>query len=89
MLSNNLSQDINTFHRVSISKDSGNVVVICVGIGCIDSSDTGWYSSVNDLPEWIQDRLAILMITPHVDGIGWKYADDINETTFWVVKEMG
>jgi hypothetical protein len=62
-----------------------------VAVYSLDSIDTevdGYYDSVNDLPVWMQERLAILLLmsakppTQDVDDVGRR----IDETTFWLYR---
>ena len=71
-------------YRVTIGKDRVNIV--CLGIDMLDPQAEGDYDSVDDLPKWVQDRLAVLMITPmrtptvEVASIGRR----IGENIYWV-----
>ena len=74
-----------TVYRVCIQDDSNTIEVSCLGMDCLDSTDNGVYDSVDKLPAWIQDRLAVLLLcdlTPPikaVEGIG-----RIEAKVFWV-----
>ena len=66
-------------------RDDGTVCILCVG--GIDAPDiSGAYSGVNELPDWVQDKLVVLMIcdptppTKQVSGVGRR----INTNTFWI-----
>lgn len=71
-------------YRVII--EHGSVKVLCLGMDMLDPQAEGDYDSVDDLPKWVQDRLAVLMITPlttptkEVEGIGRR----IGENIYWV-----
>ena len=71
-------------YRVTIN--SGGVNIVCLGMDMLDPQAEGDYDSVDDLPKWVQDRLAVLMITPltpptkEVDGIGRRIGANI----YWV-----
>ncbi len=74
-------------YRVMIHKNL--VEVIPLGLDIVDNDVAGNYSSTNDLPVWMQERLAVLACmspkppTDNVEGIGrrieknifWLYAD--------------
>lgn len=60
--------DDNLYH-VYIQPTSCRVQVICVGIAC-DEIPTGWYGSVDELPQWMQSKLAALLINPFIEGVG-------------------
>lgn len=72
--------------RVEI--EPSKVTVVCLGTERIDPSEEGEYNSVDDLPNWVQERLAILMMmsieppTQFVDGVGRR----ISENVYWVFK---
>jgi len=79
--------DDNTY-RVLIHDDAGHVEVMCFGMDSIDPDAEGNYSSVHDLPKWIQARLATLMmlnVPPplrEVGGVGSR----IGQSIYWVYK---
>ena len=74
-------------YRVKVDKHSAEV--LCLGLDSVDVEDTGKYSSVDRLPEWIQHKLAVLLMldtTPPdcaLDKIGIR----IDRNTFWVFKD--
>jgi hypothetical protein len=78
-----LSNDDNVY-RVSIFPDG--VDVIAFGLFGVDSFYEGHYSRPDDLPEWVKERLAVLMImsatppTQDVEGVGRR----ISSHVFWV-----
>ena len=53
-------------YRVYIQPTSNKVDVICIGI-C--EKIRGEYDSVSDLPQWMQTKLAALMITSPIKGV--------------------
>lgn len=71
-------------YRVSVFPDG--VDVMCFGLGSIDSPIDGHYDKPDDLPEWVKERLAVLMITSgipptqEVTGIGRR----ISSHVYWV-----
>jgi hypothetical protein len=71
-------------YRVSIFPDG--VDVVCFGLSSIDSDIDGHYHDTDDLPEWVKERLAVLMImdskppTSDVEGIGRR----ISSHVYWV-----
>lgn len=71
-------------YRVSIVPDGVNA--ICFGLESVDSKLSGHYDSVDALPKWVQERLAVLMITPstpptyEVEGVGRR----ISSHVYWV-----
>jgi hypothetical protein len=75
-----------TTYRVFIEKTSGRVEVVCFGMNTLDNTRVGIYTNQTELPQWIQDRLAVLiMIDPtpparEIEGVGVR----VNQETFWV-----
>lgn len=62
------------------------VAVIALGMD-VDGSLEGHYTGVDALPDWVQERLAVLMVTdakskptPYIDGVGRR----ISEFVYWV-----
>lgn len=88
----NIFHDIHAFmgivdsatYRVHI-RQSG-VDVFCFGLESIDAKCEGVYTAVESLPQWLQERLAVLMIasseppTADIPDIGRR----ISERVFWV-----
>lgn len=62
--------------------------VVVHALNAIDNEVDGYYDSVNDLPVWMQERLAILLLTSavpptqEVDGVGRR----IDDRTFWLYR---
>jgi hypothetical protein len=75
-------------YRVTIKNDTKVVEVACIGIDRVDSEVNDSYPSVDDLPVWIQERLAVLMMmdwrptTEPVKDVGRR----IDKHTYWVVR---
>lgn len=69
-------------------KDNGSVESIYIGFCPIDSERTKTYTTSQELPEWIQDRVAVLRMMPPdpnksiVYGVGRR----VSETIYWVVE---
>ena len=77
--------DAETF-RVTLYQD-GAVDVMCFALPDIDDIREGRYDGVDALPNWVQERLAILMMidyrikpTPHIADVGRR----ISAGVFWV-----
>jgi hypothetical protein len=76
-------------YRVSVFPDG--IDILCFGLSSIDSNINGHYDRSDDLPNWVKERLAVLMITngipptQEVAGVGrrisshvyWVYAPEI------------
>ena len=75
-----------TVYRVVLSNETKLVHVISFGMEGVDVSPERVYNSVNDLPKWMQEGVALLMMTSakppteEVDGVGRR----IDETTYWL-----
>lgn len=74
--------------RVYISPRTKAAHVSCIGIE-VDSVYSGEYASVDDLPLWVQHKLALLMMTglttptAMIHGVGRRIDADV----FWVFRE--
>lgn len=68
----------------------GKVEVMHISDYAVDkhSAMDGVYQSTDDLPEWMQERLAVLMVMRHepptteVEGVGRRISRDV----FWVLR---
>jgi len=84
MSTNDSSHD--SMYRVSVDSYKKHVEVQCIGLFCVDSGLDGFYSGLEELPQWMQEKVALLMMTsstpPTVDVemVGRR----INQNTFWV-----
>ena len=70
------------FHALMI-EDDGVVNIQCVGMDCVDSALKPTYDSVDELPEWVQLKIAVLMGCQDghtIDTIGRR----IHDRTFWI-----
>ncbi len=83
------TQDIphdDNIYRVYVSPDDGHVSVACIGIERLDSLADGTYDSSDKLPDWMQEKLAVLLMmssappTERVVGVGQRMDEDI----FWI-----
>ena len=75
-----------TLYRVSVNLPSNTVVMECIGLWCVDNPDAGEYNSLNELPEWAKDRIAVLMTVASgekIPDIGYRV-----ENTFHIVKSI-
>jgi hypothetical protein len=79
------ARDTNTY-RVMIHPTTNEVEIMSFDLGYIDASVTGRYSTINDTPAWVQERVAVLMMTDPtpptqgVDAVGRR----IDKSTYWV-----
>ena len=81
--------DDNNAYRISL-EGNGRIEVLCFGIESIDTELEGYYDSLQDLPKWVQERIALLSMlkseppTEDVEGVGRR----ISESTYWVYKPI-
>lgn len=80
------SNSLDDIYRVELF-GNGKVVVICFGMDAFDDPLEGEYDSVDSLPQWLQERLAVLSMLPVADnqvvaGVGRK----ISDTIYWANK---
>mgnify|MGYP003666971849 FL=1 len=71
----------NSFHGVMIN--DRRVDVTCVGMDCVDSSLDDVYDTVDDMPVWVQERIAMLMVCKDgqtIDHIGRR----VDDSCFWL-----
>ena len=79
------SQD--KIYRVSL--EDGCVEVVCLGLDSVDSEGDGQYDSVDNLPDWMQEKLSTLYLfkcegyMPIVEGVGRRISKDV----FWLFVE--
>ncbi len=73
-------------YRLHISKD-GDITVTTYGFENNESELEPFYDSVDSLPEWVQSKLAMLMMFPSenmsfpdVPKVGWRIAKNV----FWI-----
>lgn len=75
--------DDNTYRIRLMEK---GIEVVCFGLESVDSKLEGHYDGVDDLPDWVKERLAVLMVldstppTGELEGVGRR----ISEKVFWV-----
>ena len=74
-----------SIYRVSWNTTK-HIEIMCFGMYPVDSHLEGYYSSMSELPDWIQEAIGVLSILPvppppnNVDGVGQR----VGETTYWV-----
>jgi len=77
-------RDDDNIYRVSIFPDG--IDIVCFGLSSVDSKLEGHYDSTDSLPEWVKERLAVLMITsgipPTVEVVG--VGRRISSHVYWV-----
>jgi hypothetical protein len=80
-------QPASTIYRIHIDPDN-TVDVTCIGLESIDSALEGTYDSLDALPEWVQERIAVLSMlsatppTQDIPTVGRR----ITNRTYWVYK---
>ena len=65
-----------TLYSVTISEHTKKVYVSCIGINCVDNELKDVYTSIDKLPTWVKDKIAILMLVDKVEGIGYRIEDE-------------
>jgi hypothetical protein len=79
----------NVTYRVTIHPTTNEVEIMSFDIGCIDASVTGLYSTINETPSWVQERIAVLMMTdptPPTEEVG-EVGRRIDKSTYWVYQD--
>ena len=75
-----------TMYRVMVDNGKNCVRVQCIGMYCLDSDVEDTYSGLEKLPQWMQEKVALLMMTSYtppttpIEGIGQR----IGANKFWV-----
>lgn len=91
IIADNVLPHDDNIYRVHINPDTYAVKVKCFGMEGVDSSVAGTYSCVDNLPLWMQKRLAVLTMTRPPDvqmvdgalvGIGKRISKDV----YWVFR---
>lgn len=87
MSQNNYSLCDDKVYRVYIEPTTKHVHTVCLDI---DSDKKQYYDSPDDLPEWMQAKVAVLMMTSLtkptqvIEGVGRR----IDANTYWVVETL-
>ena len=82
--SNELPPDDNIY-RVVVYPNTKSVLVSCFGMEGVDVAVEGAYDSVDELPKWIQRKLAVLTMLKVDDSLP-DTGRRIDEDTFWVYR---
>ena len=83
-----MSVSYDNIYRVMVNPNTKAVDIICFGLEGIDTSVCRRYMSINETPQWIREKLAVLTMiddklpTEEVDGVGRR----IDTNTFWVFR---
>lgn len=83
-----ISYTLDTTYRVEL--DTHYVKVMSFGMEPLALSVEGTYSGVEELPQWMQDKLAVLQIlhvpppVTDVPGVGRRMSDDL----YWVYHDV-
>ena len=72
-----------TLYSVTVSKHTKKVHVTCIGMECVDNTLKGCYHCLNDLPSWVQGKIAILTLCEDGQDVR-KVGKRINDMTFWI-----
>ena len=73
--------------RIQVQPE-GHITMSYIGYCPIDTPRIASYSSLEKLPEWIKDRIAVLNMMPPnpTDSIVFGVGRRVNEETWWVVE---
>ena len=72
-----------TIHDPSFGDDVKKIEVTCIGIKCVDTPLKDTYDNVDELPQWVQERIALLMGCKNghaIHTIGRR----VDDSTFWI-----
>jgi len=88
-----MSLDDDALWRVCVDPDTNTVEVACIGINRVDNKLAATYFSIDHLPQWVQERVAVLMmLEPPVperdEGGDIPNERKVNQYTFWVSKKQ-
>ncbi len=75
-------------YRVVIYPNTKSVLISCFGMEGVDVAVEGAYDSVDELPEWIQRKLAVLnmlKVNPPMQSVP-DVGRRIDADTFWVYR---
>ena len=73
-------------YRIEIKEDNTVETTCYEMLDAFDPQLKKWYESIDELPKWVQDKIAVLMLLDHtqtnkeIKNIGRR----INRTTYWV-----
>ena len=89
-----MSLDDDALWRVCVDPDTNSVEVLCIGMNRVDNPLADTYFSVDHLPQWVQEKIALLMLlepaVPERDEVGDIPKErKVNQYTFWISKKKG
>ena len=97
MTSNHVMVSDDKILRVCVHKDRNIISIINLDTNALDTTDEGLYINIEDVPDWIQRKLAVLMMvktygaditTPEIEGVGRRISNGGDEADcFWVYKD--
>ena len=82
-------EEMDSVYRVRVDPNTGNVEVVCLGIDNVDSEAEGIYDDTSLLPDWMQDKIAVLSMMKvdppqtKIEGVGMR----VDQHVFWVLKQ--
>lgn len=83
-----MSAPDDNIYRVTVDLNTKVVDIICFGLEGVDTSVCRRYMDINETPQWIREKLAVLTMmddkppTEVIDGVGFR----IDTNTFWVFR---
>jgi hypothetical protein len=81
--------EMDSVYRVRVDPNTRKVEVVCLGIDSVDNEAEGIYDNTSALPDWMQDKLAVLSIMKvdppqtKIEGVGMR----VDQNVFWVLKK--
>jgi len=83
---NDLPHDSNVY-RVYVNPHTNAVEVSCIGME-VDSAVSGEYPTVHYLPLWMQEKVALLMMTPLDKPTSWveRVGRRIDDNVYWIFR---
>tara|TARA_R100000664_G_C2652186_1_gene72314 strand:+ start:104 stop:427 length:324 start_codon:yes stop_codon:yes gene_type:complete len=73
-----------SLYCISVDNATGCIITSCLGIQCVDNPLKDTYMSIDELPEWVKGKIAVLNMvelikdtngqeyTEIVDGVGYR-----------------
>lgn len=82
-------EEMDSVYRVRVDPNTGSVEVVCLGMDSVDSEAEGIYNDTSLLPDWMQDKLAVLSMMKvdppqtKIEGVGMR----VDQNVFWILKQ--
>lgn len=82
-------EEMDSVYRVRVDPNTGSVEVVCLGMDSVDGEAEGIYNDTSLLPDWMQDKLAVLSMMKvdppqtKIEGVGMR----VDQNVFWILKQ--